>query len=69
MTATDPTGRQSAEPYFLLQVRLDETLERFGASGLRHGRAGWIRVQLPWRPLLWQLWTGARQFFQKRYRL
>ncbi|MBF0311630.1 MAG: hypothetical protein HQL56_19130 [Magnetococcales bacterium] len=69
VTTADPSGKQSAEPYFLLQVLLTDKPGEVGSSPVRSGRSGWIRVKLPWRPLSLQLWTATRQFFQRRYRL
>ncbi len=69
VTTADPTGRQSVEPYFLLEARIDGAVPSMDGAGVRNGRAGWIRVPLPWRPLAEQVWTWTQQFFQRRYRI
>jgi putative peptide zinc metalloprotease protein len=71
--ASDPSGRRSVEPYFLLEARIEDPDWQGGApggeQGVRTGRSGWIRIPLPWRPAAAQAWTGLRQFFQRRYRV
>ncbi len=71
--ASDPSGRRSVEPYFLLEARIEDPDWQGGAPGGEHGvrtgRSGWIRIPLPWRPAAAQAWTGLRQFFQRRYRV
>lgn len=67
VTSNDPSGRHSVEPFFLLQATLNGAPREPGQAPLRTGRAGWIRVHLPWQPLAVQAWAGVRQFFQRRY--
>ena len=67
--ANDPSGRRSVEPYFLLEAQIEDPDWQGGATGVRTGRSGWIRIPLPWRPAAAQAWTGMRQFFQRRYRV
>lgn len=69
VSAADPSGRQSAEPFFMLLADIDSPPEPQSALGVRSGQAGWIRLHMPWRSLAAQAWVGVRQFFQRRYQL
>lgn len=69
VTMADPSGRQAAEPFFLLRAELDGNSARDGGDAVRHGRAGWIRLRLPARPLAVQAWRALNQYFQRRYKL
>jgi putative peptide zinc metalloprotease protein len=65
-TATkDNEGRQAAEPFF--EVNGDVT-DPAGAA-LLHGRAGWIRFDLPNEPLLPRWIRSLRQLLQTRYQV
>lgn len=65
--ASDPSGKQSAEPFFLLRAELAIDPERHVDAAVRHGKAGWIKIRLVPRPLAMQVWRWASQYFQKRY--
>lgn len=65
----DGAGRQAVEPFFLLRADLVEPMDRPQIAPPRGGRAGWMRVVLPERPLAEQFWRAARQFVQRRYGL
>jgi putative peptide zinc metalloprotease protein len=67
--ATDPSGRQTVEAYFLLEAVIEDPDWAAAEAGVRNGRAGWIRIPMPWQPVAVQAWTGVRQFFQRRYRV
>lgn len=67
VTGNDPSGRRSVEPFFLLQANLKGDPRQPAQMPVQAGRAGWIRVHLPWQPLAFQAWAGVRQFFQRRY--
>lgn len=69
VAAADPSGKQAAEPFFLLRAELQADTLRGIADPVRHGRAGWIRIRLPPRPLATQGWRAANQYFQRRYKL
>ncbi len=69
VSAADPSGKRSAEPFFLLQADLPTFEENGQPATIRSGRSGWIRLHLPWRPLAVQGWGRLRQFFQRRYQL
>ena len=60
----DDTGRQAAEPFFLIvaTVPADE-------AGLWHGRTGRTRLQLPPEPLLFQWSRDFRQLLQRRFKI
>jgi putative peptide zinc metalloprotease protein len=69
VSAADPSGRQSAEPFFMLLADIESPPGPRRALGVRSGQAGWIRLHMPWRSLAAQAWVGIRQFFQRRYQL
>ncbi|WP_151447203.1 hypothetical protein [Lacisediminimonas profundi] len=69
VTTADPSGKQSAEPFFLLQADLPGAQRRPGVDAVRNGRSGWIKIKLPASPLAVQAWVKARQFFQRRYQV
>jgi putative peptide zinc metalloprotease protein len=62
---TDPGGRRSLEPFFIVRCQLDpaEQLQ------LRHGRTGKLRLELAPRPILQQWFRKFRQLLQKRYQI
>ncbi|GAB5561240.1 MAG: hemolysin D [Synoicihabitans sp.] len=68
----DPRGMQTVEPFFLVvgKVAADQ-LERTDATprALWQGRAGIIRFDLPWSPLLVQWVRDFRQLLQNRYQI
>lgn len=61
--ADDPHGVKSTEPFF--EVRAD--LPDDDRVALLHGRAGKIRFDQAWEPLLPRWIRGLRQLLQKRY--
>ncbi len=69
VTMADPSGKQSAEPFFLLQAELMAPARRPGVDPVRNGRSGWIRIHLPRSPLAVQAWVRARQFIHRRYQV
>jgi putative peptide zinc metalloprotease protein len=69
ISATDPSGKQAVEAFFLLRAELTPDAERSMSDPVRHGRAGWIRIRLPARPLALQAWRAFTQYFQRRYKL
>jgi putative peptide zinc metalloprotease protein len=67
VSSRDQTGRQAVEQFFLLRAHL---LPKSGGShGHLHSRSGWIRVELPARPLWPRVRETVQQFFQRRYQL
>lgn len=68
VSASDPSGKQSVEPFFLLRANLANGALA-GGRVVAAGRTGWIKVSLPPRPLIAQGWRAARQFLQRRYQL
>ena len=62
---TDPTGMQTAEPFF--QVLASITPAK--GAGLVHGRSGRIRFTLQPEPLVRQWYRKLRQLLQERYQL
>ncbi len=69
VSATDPSGKHAAEPFFLLRAELQAEPTRSSADAVRHGRTGWIKIRLPARPLAAQAWRGVTQFIQRRYKV
>ena len=69
VSTADPSGKQAVEAFFLLRAELSPEPERDLHDPLRHGRAGWIKIRLPARPLASQAWLAATQYFQRRYKL
>ncbi|MEK7346614.1 MAG: hypothetical protein AAB176_13090 [Pseudomonadota bacterium] len=67
--AADPSGKQAAEPFFLLRAELLPDPARTSDDVVRHGKAGWIKIRLAPQPLALQAWRGVSQFFQRRYTL
>ncbi|MEN9733738.1 MAG: hypothetical protein RLZ45_1733 [Verrucomicrobiota bacterium] len=61
----DPEGRRAQEPFF--EVRA--TIAAVEAPGLRHGRSGVIRFDLPAEPLLPRWIRSLRQLLQRRYQV
>jgi putative peptide zinc metalloprotease protein len=69
VSTADPSGKQAVEAFFLLRAELSPEAGRSVNDPLRHGRAGWIKIRLPARPLALQAWRAATQYFQRRYKL
>ena len=69
VAASDSSGRQAVEPFFMFRAEMQLDTLRGIAAPLRHGRAGWVRIRLPPRPLAVQAWRSANQYFQRRYKL
>jgi len=69
VSAQDQTGRKAVEQFFLLRAQLGSSTSQGPEAASRNGRSGWIRVQLPARPLAERLWQWAQQFFQRRYQV
>ncbi|MDD5298721.1 MAG: hypothetical protein PHU46_17615 [Rhodocyclaceae bacterium] len=69
IAAADPSGKRSAEPFFILHANIEAPAPGSDYEPVRAGRSGWIRVHLPARPLAAQLWTSLRQFLERRYHL
>jgi len=59
----DPTGRQAAEPFFLVRAELESDPR----VTLAHGRSGQIRFHLPPEPLFKQWSRRLHQLLQKEY--
>ncbi len=66
---SDASGRQAAEPFFLLQADLMVDPKRQADAPPLGGRSGWIKVVLVSRPLAVQFWQVVQQFAQRRYAL
>ena len=65
----DPTGKQAVEAFFLLRAELTSQDDVNLPYSVRHGRAAWIRIRLPARPLALQAWRAFNQYFQRRYKI
>ena len=65
VSTSDGSGLKAAEPFFLIHGKLTP------ADGVLfvHGRSGKMRLTLPPKPLLFQLWHAFRQLLQRRYRI
>ena len=68
VSARDQSGRQAIEQFFLLRAQLAPASEGDGHR-LQHSRSGWIRLQLPPRPLAPRALEAVQQFFQRRYQV
>ena len=69
VSTADPSGKQAVETFFLLRAELHAEADRGIDAPLRHGRAGWIKIRLPARPLAQQAWRAAHQYLQRRYKV
>lgn len=69
VSAQDQSGRKAVEQFFLLRAQLANSTSQGPQEASRNGRSGWIRVQLPPRPLAERLWQTVQQFFQRRYQV
>lgn len=67
VSASDPSGRTAAEPFFRVEAHLPQGNAPQGA--LVHGRVGVMRMTLPSKPLLSQWNRDLRQFLQRRFRI
>jgi putative peptide zinc metalloprotease protein len=61
---SDPRGRTTREPFFVVQA---EIASHPGAIQLLHGRSGRIRFEFGAEPLLQQWLRKLQQLIQKRY--
>lgn len=64
-SARDNEGRQAAEPFFEVNGNVSDP----AGTALLHGRAGWIRFDLPNEPLLPRWVRSLRQLLQTRYQV
>ena len=69
VSTADPSGKQAVETFFLLRAELHPEGDRGMDAPLRHGRAGWIKIRLPARPLAQQAWRAVHQYIQRRYKV
>lgn len=67
VSASDPSGRTAAEPFFRVEALLSQTAATQGV--LVHGRIGVMRLTLSSKPLLLQWDRDVRQFLQRRFRV
>jgi putative peptide zinc metalloprotease protein len=67
VSAKDQSGRQALEQFFLIRAALKDTPRE--ESVYLNGRSGWIRLQLPARPLAPRVLESVQQFFQRRYQV
>lgn len=67
VSASDPSGRTAAEPFFRVEALLPQDHAPKGV--LVHGRVGVMRMTLPSKPLLSQWNRDLRQFLQRRFRI
>lgn len=63
VSADDPSGRKSADPFF--EIRIDPD----GTSPLFTGQRVVVRFDLPAKPLAMQWWRSIAQLIQKRFRV
>lgn len=63
--ARDNEGRQAAEPFFEVNGNVSDP----AGALLLHGKAGWIRFDLPNEPLLPRWIRSLRQLLQTRYQV
>ena len=68
VSTSDRSGKEAVESFFLLRAEL-QAERRAMDDPVRHGRAGWIKIHLPARPLAEQWWRAASQYFLRRYGL
>ena len=64
-SARDNEGRQAAEPFFEVNGNVSDP----AGALLLHGKAGWIRFDLPNEPLLPRWIRSLRQLLQTRYQV
>ena len=62
----DPKGRQTLEPFFVLDAWFDLHSDNVKAM---HGMTGWVRIPLSPQPLASQAWRSFQQLLQKRFNL
>jgi len=65
VASDDPTGRRTAEPFFLVVAKVENN----EAVAMLNDRTGIVRVSLPKEPLLTQWTRNLRQLLQERYQL
>ncbi|NOT02313.1 MAG: hypothetical protein HOP29_17030 [Phycisphaerales bacterium] len=63
VSADDPTGRKSADPFFEIRIDVD------GTQSLFTGQRVVVRFDLPAKPLALQWWRSIEQLIQKRFRV
>ena len=61
----EKTGQRTLESFFEVQANLRPHTEAVPISGM----TGWLRLAMPWRPLLDQIQLAFMQLLQKRYQL
>ena len=61
----EKTGQRTLESFFEVQANLRPHTEAVPISGM----TGWLRLAMPWRPLLAQIQLAFMQLLQKRYQL
>ena len=67
VSTKDQSGRQALEQFFLLRAILtDDTAQ---SRAYRNSRSGWIRLEMPARPLAPRVLEVVQQFFQRRYQV
>jgi putative peptide zinc metalloprotease protein len=64
-TERQSTGLEAAEPFFEVDVELNDTQ----TSRLLPGQRVVVRFDLPWSPLGVQLWRAVRQTLQQRFQI
>lgn len=65
VSVSDNSGVKTVEPFFLVHGRLAPNPDVLFV----HGRSGKMRLSLPPRPLLFQVWHAFRQLLQRRYHI
>lgn len=64
ISTEDPKTAKAVERFFLLTATIGGDLARD-----LNGRAGWLRLSLPAKPIAQQILRNLQQFFQRRYKL
>ncbi|NJK92359.1 MAG: hypothetical protein HC904_11290 [Blastochloris sp.] len=59
----DPEGLKAKRSFYSVQAEL----ERGSEGMLRHRRSGYIKFDLPWEPVFWQVLRGFRQMLQQKH--
>lgn len=67
VSTKDQSGRKAVEQFFLLRAQLESS--QTGTDAYLSGRSGWIRVELPARPLGPRVIEAVQQYFQRRYQV
>mgnify|MGYP006272610887 CR=1 FL=1 len=67
VSSKDQTGRKALEQFFLLRAAL---LADAQSDAVTHNsRSGWLRVEMPARPLAPRVFQLLQQYFQRRYQV